>query len=153
MHQADAQNLQGCGAIVVAFDAWRDLRSALETLTAEVGCFKAVLHGGKAATDPAVVEAVDEVTQFECSWPRRNKRSKGGPARPSSAVFAGGDSASAAALRKWLSGAQALHLRDHIEKGRLLLWIQPRTAEQFCLLCARMVRSSPHVVEICNEAS
>jgi hypothetical protein len=31
----------------------------------------------------------------------------------------------------------------------MLLWLQPRTEDQFGVVCARIIRSSPHVVEIC----
>jgi hypothetical protein len=51
-----------------------------------------------------------------------------------------------------MNSAHASFVQDHMGKGRMLLWIEPQTPQQLAWLCARMVRSSPFVVESCNEA-
>ena len=56
----------------------------------------------------------------------------------------------AAALHGWVSPEQASELQWHIESGRIVLWLQPSTAEDFDIVCARLVRASPHLVGICN---
>jgi hypothetical protein len=49
-----------------------------------------------------------------------------------------------------MSARQAADLQSHIEHGRILLWVQPVDSEEFGCLCAHLVRSSPHVVDVCE---
>jgi len=121
MHEADRQTPREWGAIVAAFDRWGDLRCAAESVSAEISCFKAVLHGGKAAPDPAVLAAVDEIAKLECPRLRRNTRRKREPAAAGAAAVSIGGNAFAATLCTWMNGAQKVHLQEHIDKGRVLL--------------------------------
>jgi hypothetical protein len=61
---------------------------------------------------------------------------------------AGGARDLAHALRGWISPEQAKELQWHVESGRLVLWLQPSTPEDFETVCARMVEASPHLVEL-----
>ncbi len=139
--------------IIAAFDKWQDLRSALELIGEEEGCcFRAVLH---ARTDlpeePWLLEAVNEVAELEVTATRsRIARGHGALTAALAAGFSGGARTLAGALRRWMSPAQARQLEDHIGRGRLLLWVQPLDAEQFSCVCGHLVRSSPHVVEVCE---
>lgn len=54
-------------------------------------------------------------------------------------------------FRGWMSADQASQLQDHVERGRLLLWAQPATSEQFGDVCGHLVCASPHLVEICKK--
>jgi hypothetical protein len=63
---------------------------------------------------------------------------------------AGGVDDLAGALRGWMSSEQAREVQWHVEKGRILLWLEPPTAEDVDTACARLVQASPHLVELCN---
>jgi hypothetical protein len=146
----EERSLREGSGIVAAFDEWRELGLALETVAAEFRCFKAILHGRKDAPDPTVLGAVDNVTEVECARFRRgNARTKDAPVNLM-IVKSTGSHAAASELRRSISAEQAWHLQDHLEKGRVLLWLLPRNDEQFGMICAGMIRSSPHVVEICD---
>src|SRR5262249_14772567 len=54
------------------------------------------------------------------------------------------------ALHGWLSTEQDAQLVSHIEKGHLVLCVEPRTSEDFSLVCGRLVQASPHMVALCN---
>jgi hypothetical protein len=56
----------------------------------------------------------------------------------------------AGALRGWMSSEQAREVQWHVEKGRIVLWLEPPTSEDVDTACARLVQASPHLVELCN---
>ena len=63
---------------------------------------------------------------------------------------AGGVDDLAGALRGWMSSEQAREVQWHVEKGRIVLWLEPPTSEDVDTACARLVQASPHLVELCN---
>jgi hypothetical protein len=56
----------------------------------------------------------------------------------------------AGALRQWMSDDQAGQLESHLAHGRVLLWVQPLGSEEFSCVCGHLVRTSPHIVEVCH---
>ena len=66
---------------------------------------------------------------------------------------AAGASDLAHALRGWVSPEQAKELQSHVERGRLMLWLQPSRPEDFETVCAQMVQTSPHLVELPMRSS
>ena len=56
----------------------------------------------------------------------------------------------AEALHGWLGTDQARQLESHIEKGRLVLWVEVRTSEDYSVVCGRLVKASPHMVGLCQ---
>jgi hypothetical protein len=140
--------------LVAAFDEWPDLRSALASIRSGDGCcFRAVLHARKdLPAEPWLREWVNEIAKVEAMPPgrRRIARGDGALAGTLAKAFAHGARSLAKALRPWMSARQAEDLQTHIELGRVLLWVQPVDAEEFGCLCAHLVRSSPHVVDVCE---
>jgi hypothetical protein len=49
-----------------------------------------------------------------------------------------------------VSSEQARTLEWHIESGRLVLWLEASTQEDFETACALLVQASPHLVGICD---
>jgi hypothetical protein len=54
------------------------------------------------------------------------------------------------ALRGWMSSEQAREVQWHVERGHIVLWLEPPTSDDVDTACARLVRASPHLVELCN---
>lgn len=140
--------------LIAAFDGWQALRSALQPIRpGEMCCFKAVLHARTdVPVDSWLRECVNEVAKVEgtASTRRRIARGDGVLAGALARAFAQGARSLAIALRPWMSARQAADLQNHIEHGRILLWVQPVDSEEFGCLCAHLVRSSTHVVDVCE---
>jgi hypothetical protein len=45
---------------------------------------------------------------------------------------------------------QARQLQSHIEKGHLVLLLEFQIVDDFSAVCARLVRASPHLVDLCR---
>jgi hypothetical protein len=152
MSEAPPTSVQDCSGrlIIAAFDGWQALRSALQPIhPGEMCCFKAVLHARTdVPRDSWLRECVNEVAKVDgTAWTRRRfARGDGVLVGAQARAFAQGARSLAMALRPWLSARQAADLQIHIERGRVLLWVQPADSEKFSCLCAHLVRSSPHVV-------
>ena len=140
--------------LIAAFDGWQALHSALESIQSVEGCcFKAVLHARRdLPAEPWLRESVNEIAAVEAMprGRRRVARGEGALAGTLAKAFAHGARSLAKALRPWMSARQAEDLQIHIELGRVLLWVQPVDAEEFGCVCAHLVRSSPHVVDVCE---
>jgi hypothetical protein len=152
-----AKGMRDCsaGLVVAAFDRWEDLRSALELIESSAGCcFRAVLHARQDAADNCwLFEVVDEVAAVDSMRQRSCKTRERGPlANALSARFASGARTLTEALQEWMSADQAAHLEKHVDRGRLLLWVQPVGSEQFGCVCGRLVQASTHVVDVCEFA-
>lgn len=156
MSNSPPTRVQDCSGrlLIAAFDEWQALRSALQPVRpSENCCFKAVLH---ARTDvPAdlwLLECVNEVAKVEGTALARRRLAVGDGALAAALAreFAQGARSLAMALRPWMSARQATDLQIHIEHGRILLWVQPVNSDEFDCLCAHLVRSSSHVVHVCE---
>lgn len=69
---------------------------------------------------------------------------RGEVAEKLAARLARGARSLADALHSWLSTDQTWQLQNHIEKGRLVLWLELPTSEEFGAVCGRLVQASPH---------
>ncbi len=61
-----------------------------------------------------------------------------------------GEHTLADALCNWLTPDQARQLQSHIEKGHLVLLLELQILDDFGAVCARLVRASPHLVDLCK---
>jgi len=141
-------------SVIAAFDDWGNLDAALTEMNADESCsYCAVLHARGEASSEAC-GAVHEIASLQHTHSRTCViRSEGFLSRALADALRHGTHTLADALRQWVSADQARHLEDHIAQGRLLLWVQPLTPEQFGRICGHLVRASRHMVEICKAES
>jgi hypothetical protein len=141
-------------AIVAAFDEWANLESALARVAAHMpSCYCAVLHARPDARSE-LCPGASEITAIEFTRTRSFlTRGEGTLARDLAQAVRHGTHTLADAFRHWVSHAQAEQLEDHVAHGRLLLWVQPVTSDQFHNVCGDLIRASSHVVEICKVDS
>jgi hypothetical protein len=137
--------------VIAVFDDWNAVEGLLASLGSDkIGHFGALLHTG--ADEPptqAVSWLVQDMTELHFAASRSRVRCTAGRLAAQLAVrSAGGARDLAHALRGWVSAGQAKELQWHVESGRLMLWLQPSTPEDFETVCAQMVRASPHLVEL-----
>jgi hypothetical protein len=137
--------------VIAVFDDW----NAVEGLLASLGSDKIGRSGALLHTRPdeppmqAVSWLVQEITELHFAALRSRIRCTAGRFAAQLAVrSAGGARDLAHALRGWVSAEQAKELQWHVENGRLVLWLQPSTPEDFGTVCAKMVQASPHLVEL-----
>ena len=155
MKEKDGIRSQGYGAqfVIAAFDDWNALRAVLEGMALQhPSRSDTVLHARKDNPPPAVSsDLLKEVTQLHFTRPKQCITcSSGEVAEELAARLARGAHSLADALRSWLSADQAWQLQNHVEKGRLVLWLQLPTPEEFGAVCGRLVQASPHMVGLCN---
>jgi hypothetical protein len=156
MSDAPPTRVRDCSGrlLIAAFDEWQALRSAIQSIhSGEMCCFKAVLHArNDVPADPWLLECVNEVAKVESTALARRRLAAGDGALAAALAraFAQGARSLAMALRPWMSARQATDLQIHIERGRILLWVEPIDSDEFDCLCAHLVRSSPHVVDVCE---
>ena len=155
MRASGPARLHDCSAqlLIAAFDTWQDLRSGLEPIrTGEGCCFRAVLHARKdLPKDQGLLDAVNEIAELDCTASKhRIAAGEGVLSDALATAFSRGSRNVAGALRRWMSLEQARQLENHLEHGRVLLWVQPLDSEQFSCVCGQLVRASPHVVEVCH---
>lgn len=139
-------------SVVAVFDDWDALEGALADLDAErIGHAGAVLHTRKG--EPSISAAawlVQEMTELRFAACDRVRCTSGKLAAQLATRSAQGAHNVADALRGRVSSEQARALQWHIERGRLVLWLQPSTQEEFETMCARLVQASPHLVGLCD---
>jgi len=138
---------------VAVFDDWDTLHSVLVDMESHSAVQPvALLHARMDV--PAKVSASSLLKQmtelrFERS-PQHIVCTVGQLAETLSARSAGGAQTLADALGDWLGSHQARQLESHLERGHLVLCVELRTADDFSVTCGRLVRASPHMVELCN---
>jgi hypothetical protein len=143
----------GVQFVIAVFDDWEALQTVMGDLrTHELGRADTLLHARADNPPPAVISSLlKEITQLQF---RRSNRSitctKGEVADELAARLATGARSLADALHTWVSTDHAWQLQSHIEKGRIILWLQVPTSEAFGAVCGRLVQASPHMVGLCN---
>jgi hypothetical protein len=143
----------GAQFAIAVFDDWDALQTVLEDIAVhEPGRASIVLHGRMDDPPPAVRSGLlNEVIELHFERSTQCIRcTRGEVAEELAARLTGGARSLADALHSWLSPDQAGQLQSHIEKGRLVLWLQLPTSEEFGAVCGRLVQASPHMVGICN---
>jgi hypothetical protein len=139
--------------VITVFDDWHALQTVLQDMAAdELGRFGTVLHARKDHPPFMVTSGfLKEITElhFESSK-QRICCTRGELAEELASRLAAGARSLADALRSWLTTDQAWQLQSHIEKGRLVLWLQLPTPEAFGAVCGRLVHASPHIVGLCS---
>ena len=139
--------------VIAVFDDWDALEGVLARLGSErIGRSSALLHTrGDEPPVLAVAWLAQDTTELHFSASSKRARcTAGGLAAQLATRSSEGADNLARALRGWLSSEQARELEWHIESGRLVLWLQPSTPEEFETVCAQMVQASPHLVELCD---
>jgi hypothetical protein len=139
--------------VIAVFDDWDAVEGLLASLGSDkIGRFGALLHAR--TDDPpmgSVSWLVQDMMELHFAASRRCVRCTTGWLAVQLAMrSAGGAHDLAHALRGWASAEQAKELQWHIESGRLVIWLQPSTPEDFETVCAQMVQASPHLVELCD---
>jgi hypothetical protein len=155
MHDTGAKTpgTDGVQLVIAAFDDWDALEAALGSIDADLPSLSvAVLHARAGAYAPpghtALLSEMKELhfarahLRVVCTAGQLADRLAEGVARGAHGL--------AHALGQWLNAHQARQLQDHIEHGRLILWLELRSADEFGTVCAQLVRASPHVVELGN---
>ena len=139
--------------VIAVFDDWAALESLLANLGSDkIGPFGALLHTREdGPTVLATSWLLQDMTELHFAASRTRVRCTTGTlaAQLATRSVAGAHDL-AHALRAWVSPEQAKELQWHIESGRLVLWLQPSTPEDFETVCAQMVQASPHLVELCD---
>ncbi|MFZ1103717.1 MAG: hypothetical protein WAN86_12895, partial [Hyphomicrobiaceae bacterium] len=137
--------------VIAVFDEWDAVERLLASLGSDkIGRFGALLH---TRTDEppmlAVSWLVQDMRELHFAASRSRVRCTAGVLAAQLAMrSAAGASDLAHALRGWVSPEQAKELQSHVERGRLMLWLQPSRPEDFETVCAQMVQTSPHLVEL-----
>jgi hypothetical protein len=144
-------------SIIAVFDDWESLQAILgELADGETRGGTTVLYSPPPIGLPATAsprlsnEAVD--LHFVAAG-QRICCTTGEVAEALGESLAGGARSLGDALCRWLRTDQAWQLETHVEKGRIVLWLQPSTSEQFYKLCGRLVKASRHLVGLCNLKS
>jgi len=143
----------GSHLAVAVFDNWDSLQAVLM----EMECFKAtksiaLLHG---RTDvPAQMSAsrlLTETVELRFERSRQPIACTAGPVLEAlSARVARGARTLADAFNGWLGSNQAKQVESHLDRGHLILCIELRTSDDFSGVCGRLVKASPHIVELCE---
>lgn len=139
--------------LIAVFDEWDALGSALADLGLErIGRAGALLHIRK--DEPPTLTAswlVQNMAELHFAAFRERVRCTAGRIAEALAKRSeGGVQDLAGALRGWMSFEQAREVQWHVEKGRIVLWLEPPTSEDVDTACARLVQASPHLVELCE---
>jgi hypothetical protein len=143
----------GAQFVVAIFDDWEALHAVLVDLEARATLRSgAVLH---ARTDipphVSTLGLLKEMAQLHFVRSRQHIAcTVGRLSQELSDRLAKGARSLAEALHCCLSSEQAGQLESHIERGHLVLCVQLHTPEDFSVICGRLVRASPHMVELCN---
>ena len=138
--------------VVAVFDDWEALHAVLVDMEADATVRSgAVLHAREDVPPrAAALRLLKEMAQLHFGPRQRIACTVGQLARELSSRVAKGARNLAEALHGWLSAEQAGQLESHLERGHLVLCVELRTAEDFSVLCGRLVQASPHMVELCN---
>jgi hypothetical protein len=139
--------------VIAAFDDWQALEGVLANLGSErIGQSSALLHA-REDERPMLASSwlAQDTMDLRFAAPCKRARCTVGALAAQLAMRSseGADNL-ACALRGWVSSEQARELQWHIESGRLVLWVQPSTPEEFETVCAQLVQASPHLVETCD---
>jgi hypothetical protein len=134
------------------FDDWQALESALASMPAQTVRSNAVLHGRRDIAASAIgSRLLTEVIELDfAASGQRIWCTRGDVAEELAGRLAKGARSLADALGSALGSDQAWQLQTHIDRGRLVLWLQLAASDDFGALCGRLVRESPHIVELCN---
>ena len=129
--------------LIAVFDEWEAVGRVLADLGPEkIGRAGALLHIRK--DEPPTLTAswlVQDMAELRFAGFRESMRCTAGRLAEALAKrSAGGVDDLAGALRGWMSSEQAREVQWHVEKGRIVLWLEPPTSEDVDSACARLVQ-------------
>jgi hypothetical protein len=139
--------------VIAVFDDWDALQGILVGMEEHVPMLAgAVVHARKDIPPHAsALRLLKEMTDLHFAQsPHHITCTMGQLAYELSSKLARGARSVAEALHSWLGSDQAGQLESHIEMGRLVLWVELRTTDDYSVLCGRLVQSSPHMVGLCK---
>ena len=140
--------------VFAVFDDWDTLQTVLEDMVKanELTSSGALLHVCKDV--PPSLQAsgsLRSVTELRFGTSSVYVTCMGGGIAEQLAVSSTqGEHTLADALCNWLTPDQARQLQSHIEKGHLVLLLELQILDDFGAVCARLVRASPHLVDLCK---
>jgi hypothetical protein len=139
--------------VIAVFDDWDALQTVL--LSMEPNALVragSVLHARKhIPPHGSALPVLKETTDLHFAHsPQHITCTIGQLAHELSVKLAGGARSVAEALHSWLGSDQAGQLVSHIEMGRLVLWVEVQTSEDYSVVCGRLVQASPHMVGLCD---
>ncbi len=140
--------------VVAVFDDWDTLQTVLEDMVKanELTSSGALLHVCKNVPSPLHASGnLRSVTELRFGTSSVYVTCMGGEIAEQLAVSsAQGERTLVDALCNWLTPEQARQLQGHIEKGHLVLLLELQILDDFGAVCARLVRASPHLVDLCK---
>jgi len=139
--------------VVAVFDDWQALHSVLVDMESrERARSGAVLHARKdIPPQTSALGMLKEMKELHFVHARQHiVCTMGQLAQELSLRSAGGARSIGEALRAWCGADQAGQLENHIEQGRLVLWVELRSSEDYSVVCGMLVQASPHMVGLCS---
>jgi hypothetical protein len=139
--------------VIAVFDDWEALHGALISVATHAPLRAgAVLHArNDVPPQVSALALLKEMTHLHFAQSSQHITcSMGQLANELSTKLAKGARSIADALHGWLGSDQAEQLESHIENGRLVLWVEVRTSEDYSVVCGRLVQASPHMVGVCK---
>jgi hypothetical protein len=136
---------------IAVFDDWDALHAALANVAAPLSSGAVLLARGDVPPHASASGLLKETIHLHFRQSRQHITcTMGRLANELSTKAARGARSIAEALHAWLGFDQAEQLESHIEKGRLVLWVEVRTSEDYSIVCGRLVQASPHMVGLCK---
>jgi hypothetical protein len=146
----------GVQLAVAVFDDWDSLEAALIELEISPALRPTtVMHARSDIPSQLLgLGLLKQVTELRFGRSRqRISCSAGHVAQELSARLSRGAASLADALHDWLGTDRAGRVENHVERGHLVLCVELHTSDDFSVVCGRLVRASPHMVELCNIGS
>ena len=139
--------------VIAVFDDWDALETVLGDMVKPVSSRSGTVFHARKDKPPLALRSglLKEVTQLHFARSSQSVTCTSGEvAEKLNANLDSGAHSLADALHSWLSPDQAWQLQNHVEKGRLVLWLQLPATEEYGAICGRLVQASPHMVGLCN---
>jgi hypothetical protein len=139
--------------VIAVFDDWDALHGALVSVAAHAPLSTEVVLLARSDVPPHALASglLKETTHLHFAQSRQHITCTIGQlANELSTKVATGAQSIAEALHAWLGSDQAEQLESHIEKGRLVLWVEVRTSEDYSIVCGMLVQASSHMVGLCK---
>jgi hypothetical protein len=152
----EATRLQWSGAqlVVAVFDDWETLHPVLVWMESDKAASRpATLLYARNDVPPEVLGSslLKHTTELRFKRPlQRIACTKGELAKALFERSVKGASTLADALDDWLGSTQAKQLETHLESGHVVLCVELRTSEDLSVVCGRLARASPHLIELSN---
>jgi hypothetical protein len=142
---------KGAQLAVAVFDDWDALQATVTEMEMD-SATAAVLHArGKIPAKANALNLLKQTTDLHFERSRQHIACTAGRlATELAGRSAAGARSLADALHDWLGCNRARELESHLARGHLVLCVELRTADDFSIVCGRLVQASPHMVDLCK---